>query len=127
MGYNKHITDLSDSDFLSFLYAEREREINIHSFHGWNNWVLIGAIITFVCSGYTILKNNPDLCKLSVLYYTISLVSLFLVYHYLEPIFSKERNVDLSKVRMMKEVFPFERVTFILFFWNYFICVYCNI
>ena len=116
MGYNKHITNLSDSDFLSFLYAEREREINIHSFHGWNNWVLIGAIITFVCSGYTILKDNPDLCKLNVLYYTISLVSLFLVYHYLEPIFSKDRKVDLSKVRMMKEVFPFERVTFILFF-----------
>lgn len=116
MENNKHIPDLSDSDFLSFLYSERERENNIHDFHGWNNWALIGAIITFVCSGYAILKDNPDLRKLTVLYYTISLVSFFLTCQYIETIFRKERKIDFSKVRMMEDVFPLGKVIFIYLF-----------
>ena len=35
MENNKHISDLSDSDFLSFLYSERERENNLHDFHAY--------------------------------------------------------------------------------------------
>lgn len=116
MENNKHIPDLSDSDFLSFLYSERERENNIHDFHGWNNWALIGAIITFVCSGYAILKDNPDFRKITVLYYTISLVSFFFVYQFVETFFRKERKIDFSKVRMMEDVFPLEKVIFIYFF-----------
>lgn len=113
---NKHISDLSDSDFLSFLYSERERENNLHDYHGWNNWALIAAIITIICSGYAIMKNNSLIDKLEVLYYTICLVSFFLTNNSWLIVFRKERNIDTAKVRMMKEVFPHERVAFIFFF-----------
>lgn len=116
MENNKHISDLSDSDFLSFLYSERERENNLHDFHGWNNWALVGAIVTIICTGYAILKNNSTIDKLEVLYYTICFVSFFLINHSLLNIFGKERNIDNAKVRMMKEVFPHERVAFIFIF-----------
>lgn len=47
MGAKKSgITDLSDSEFLSFLYSERDRENSLSQYQGWNYWALVGAIGT---------------------------------------------------------------------------------
>ena len=42
----KTITDLTDAEFLSFLYSERDREESLNSYQGWNVWAVAGALIT---------------------------------------------------------------------------------
>ena len=42
------IKEMSDAEFLSFLYSERDREEKISIFQGWNIWAILGAIITIV-------------------------------------------------------------------------------
>jgi hypothetical protein len=108
-----HIGNLSDSDFISFLYSERERENSLSGFHGWNNWALAGAIVTVICSGYAVLKLNPSLDVTRVLYNTSCLIAFFLAYHSWTNIFRRERAVDFSKVRMMKEVIPIIKLVFV--------------
>lgn len=41
------VPEMSDSEFLSFLYSERNRENDISQYQGWNTWVL--AIIPVIC------------------------------------------------------------------------------
>lgn len=108
-----HIGNLADSDFISFLYSERERENSLSGFHGWNNWALAGAIVTVICSGYAVLKLNPSLDVTRVLYNTSCLIAFFLAYHSWTNIFRRERAVDFSKVRMMKEVIPIIKLVFV--------------
>lgn len=108
-----HIGNLADSDFISFLYSERERENSLSEFHGWNNWALAGAIVTVICSGYAVLKLNPSLDVTRVLYNTSCLIAFFLTYHSWTNIFKRERAVDFSKVRMMKEVIPIIKLVFV--------------
>ena len=108
-----HIGNLADSDFISFLYSERERENSLSEFQGWNNWALAGAIVTVICSGYAFLKLNPSLDVTRVLYNTSCLIAFFLAYHSWTNIFRRERAVDFSKVRMMKEVIPIIKLVFV--------------
>lgn len=42
------ITDLSDGEFLSFLFSERDRENALRQYQGWNIWALVGAIAAVV-------------------------------------------------------------------------------
>ncbi len=109
----KHIANLPESEFISFLYSERDRENSLSEFHGWNNWALAGAIITAICSGYAILKIYPSLDVVKVLYNAGCLIAFFLTYHSWATIFRRERAVDFSKVRMMKEVIPVVKLVFV--------------
>lgn len=108
-----HIANLPESEFISFLYSERDRENSLSEFHGWNNWALSGAIITVICSGYAILKIKPSLDVAEVHYNAICLIAFFLTYHSWATIFRRERAVDFSKVRMMKEVMPVVKLIFV--------------
>jgi len=49
------VTELSDAEFLSYLYAERDREESLNSYQGWNSWAVVGASITVVCAAYGII------------------------------------------------------------------------
>ncbi len=115
MNDKKHILGLSDSEFMAFLFSERDRENNLSNFQGWNNWALAGAIITAICSAYAILKNNPSLGVINVSYYVGCLVTFFLAYHSWASLFKRERAVDLSKVRMIEEIVPYIKIFFIFF------------
>ena len=53
-----------DPEFLSFLFAERDRENNLSQFQGWNNWAIAGAIVTIICTMYSIWKREVLLCQL---------------------------------------------------------------
>ena len=108
-----NIADLPESDFISFLYSERDRENSLSEFHGWNNWALAGALITAICSGYAILKIKPSLDVVTVLFNASCLIAFFLTYHSWATIFRRERAVDFSKVRMMEEVIPVVKVVFV--------------
>lgn len=109
------IVELSDSDFLSFLYSEREREHNISQYQGWNNWVLAGTIIGALISGYTIIKDNLySLDYLQITYYVSGLWAFFLGFKFLILFFLPLRGVDYSKVRTLKSTTPWVNIVFVL-------------
>ena len=54
------LLNLSDAEFLSFLYQERDREESLNTYQGWNVWAVIGAMITIVCAGYRVLYSHSN-------------------------------------------------------------------
>lgn len=111
---SKYLLNLSDSDFLSFLYSERDRENNLSQFQGWNNWALFGAIIAVLCTGYDVIKDNlVELRGTYIFYYVSGFLALFLGYRSYSRIIKRERGIDYAKVRMLKEVVPYVRIVLI--------------
>lgn len=102
---NKNIiTELSDSDFLSFLYSERERENNLSHYQGWNNWALIGAIIGVIVSGYAIAKENIfAIDYLQITYYISGLWAFFHGYKFIIIFFKRKRGKDSLRFKKLKE------------------------
>ena len=113
---NNKITNLSDADFISFLYAERDRENSLSQYQGWNNWALIGAFVTVICAGYAILKDCAEISWKDVLYYSGYIISYFLLYYSWYRAIKRERGVDFYKVRMLKEVAPYVQICFVFLY-----------
>lgn len=105
------ISDMSDSEFLSFLYSERDRENSISEYHGWNNWALVGSIITIACFVYATVFNASAVDWLKVLHYAIGSVAFFLSYHTWLRLFKRERGYDFTIVRLLKEMTPWVEVS----------------
>ena len=105
--------DNLDPDFISFLYSERERENNLSQLQGWNNWALIGALVTVLCAAYAILKECVFVNWKDVLYYSGGTMAFFLNYNSWWRIFKRERGMDMSKVRMLKEVVPYVQIALV--------------
>lgn len=111
---SKHmLAEMPDSDFLSFLYSERERENSLSRYQGWNNWALAGALITVICTLYAVCKESIYINWNSVLYFVSGIMALFLAYHSWLTVFMHKRGIDFSKVRMLKEVIPYAKITLI--------------
>ena len=86
MDKNHQIYELSDSEFLSFLYAERDREFSKFSSWGVNFWVAGVAIIGLLGYAYSQISIDYDTFKwhLFVLYSTVLgalLLSLVTIVH----------------------------------------------
>lgn len=100
------IPEMSDSEFLSFLYSERDRENSISEYHGWNNWALAGSLITVACFVYATVFNASSVDWLNVLYYAVGSIAFFLSYHTWLRLFKRERGCDFTRVRLLKEMTP---------------------
>lgn len=105
------IKGMTHAEFMSFLYAERDREESLNSYQGWNIWAIIGALITVVCAGYSIICKNLNVIDVLKIGYIISwIVSLALCYRYFVLfVFSfleRKRGVDFLKVKYLKDVAP---------------------
>ena len=93
------LVDLSDAEFLAFLYSEREREKSMSQYQGWNLWALFGAIITVVIAGYQLLKDNLSAISWSQVMYLISgILAFVLCYRPVALFFGRERGVDAHKL-----------------------------
>lgn len=104
---NDRIIGLSDSEFLSFLYAERDRENNLRQFQGWNIWALVGAIVAVCCASYYIIKDNwSSICYTQFLYCSSSIVAFILCYMPVLSLLSRNRGVDYKKLKTIKDVSP---------------------
>ena len=101
------IPEMSDSEFLSFLYSERNRENDISQYQGWNTWVLIGAAITSLCAFYSTIKTGSELNYVSAFYYAVGTIAFFLAYHNIARLFRRERGHVITRVRLLKDVIPF--------------------
>lgn len=106
---NNKITNLSDAEFLSFLYSERDRENNLRQYQGWNIWALVGSLVAVGCAAYQLLKGNAEaILSVQVCYYSSSLLAFALCIH---PIMSfllkKERGFDIRRLKRLKQSTPF--------------------
>ena len=102
-----NIPEMSDADFLSYLYSERDRENNISQHQGWNNWALIGAIVAVLCAGYSALYNAGHGDLLRIAYYTSGTVAFYMSYRaWIRLLIERDRGYDFSRVRFLKEVAP---------------------
>ena len=97
---------MSDSEFLSFLYSERDRENDISQFQGWNEWALIGAIVATLCAAYGALRAKQDIDWMNVLFYSSGSIAFFLAYHTWLVFLKRDRGSDFSRVRLLKEKAP---------------------
>lgn len=100
------IPELSDSEFISFLYAERDRENNLSQYQGWNYWALIGAIITILSVAYASIKGSERVDWARVSYYAVGAIAFFLAYHSFFKIFDRKRGHDYTRVCLLKEMTP---------------------
>lgn len=100
------IPDLSDTEFISFLYSERDRENSLSLYQGWNYWALIGAIITILSVAYSALKGSASIDWMRTTYYATGVIAFFLAYHSLFKFFKRKRGYDFSRVSLLKEVTP---------------------
>lgn len=108
---SNRITELPDSDFLSFLYSERDREENQNHFQGWNVWAVVGAMVTVACAAYSIKCNHlGQIDRLRTGYLVSDYVSrLFLLWFIVVSVKSfveRKRAKDYKKLRRLKDVAP---------------------
>lgn len=104
------IEEMSPSDFLSFLYLEREREDSLNKKYGWTNYALCGACIGVICLLYTIIDESIIQWR-NVVVYLSGMCSFLLFLFFFGRVLSRRRLVDSNKVKFLKEVFP----------WGYFL------
>lgn len=105
------ITGMSDAEFLSFLYSEREREEGLNSYQGWNLWAVIGAMITVVCAVYGIICTHQDeIGWLNMSYFASGIIGFCFWYRswgkFILSFLERKRGVDYRKVKYLKEVAP---------------------
>ena len=100
------ILDFSDQEFQSFLYSERDRENSLSQYHGWNNWALIGAIITVLSVAYASLKGGGQFNWMQSVYYATGTVAFFLAYNSCFKFIERDRGHDFTRVRLLKEMTP---------------------
>lgn len=102
------IQNQSDSEFLSLLFSERDRENSQRQYQGWNLWALAGALVTVVYTGYHVIRGSAELFSaLRVVYLVSGLLAVVLFLRPFFLLFEKERGVDNNKVRTLKEVAPY--------------------
>lgn len=107
----KTITDLTDAEFLSFLYSERDREESLNSYQGWNVWAVAGALITVVCTIYGILSAHIDeIDRIRVLYLVSRCLGTIFLYWQAVSFFmsfmERKRAKDYKKIKFLKDVAP---------------------
>ena len=105
------INELSGGEFLSYLYAERDREESLNHFQGWNIWAVVGAMITVACATYSIICNHlGEIDRLKTGYLVSNYVSrLFLLWFVVVSVKSfvaRKRAMDYKKLKYLKDVAP---------------------
>lgn len=104
--YKTLILNLNDSEFISFLYSERDRENSLSQYQGWNNWALAGAIIAILCFVYATIKDAGQIDSMQCIYYATGSIAFFLAYHTWLSFFERKRGHDFTRVRLLREKTP---------------------
>lgn len=106
----KAIDDLTDAEFMSFLYSERGREYSLSQWQGWNNWALTGAFVAVMWTAYSIWKDHCYVEGYDVIYYTSGIMAILLTFYSWINFLKRERGIDFSRMRWLKEVYPYHLV-----------------
>ena len=105
------VYELSDAEFLSYLYAERNREESLNSYQGWNTWAVVGAMITVACAAYGIIsKHITDLDRLRTLYLVSKYLGTIFGFWYAGlsymSFLERKRATDYKRIKRLKDVAP---------------------
>lgn len=105
------LTEMSDAEFLSFLYSEREREESLNSYQGWNLWAAVGAMVTVACAAYGIIcAHMGEIDRLRTLYLVSwGLGTIFCYWYSVVFYFSfleRKRAKDFKRIKHLKDVAP---------------------
>lgn len=111
MQEGNNIISLSDAEFLSFLYSEREREESLNSYQGWNAWAVVGALITVSYAAYGVLvAHNSEIDKIRTFYLlSYYLGSIFCFWNsvlFVLSFIGRKRATDYKKLKCLKDVAP---------------------
>lgn len=95
---------LSKGEFLSFLYAEKSRELENNRAPGWSIWAIWGIIISMILFSYdAIMDKNPDM-NILLSYFVYALTWILIIVQF---IFTFRRRIYSSiKVRRLIEEAP---------------------
>lgn len=110
MGDNKKkidIKDFSGPEFLNWLYLERAREDSIVKTHGWNTWLLIGALLSLLVFLYTKYRNAETFIQYRYLFVLTSLfISGIISCSWVRYLWQRNRGYDVKKLRTLLEQSP---------------------
>ncbi len=103
--------ELTDAEFLSFLYSEREREENLNSYQGWNLWATVGAMITVACTAYNIIcAHTGEIDRLRIIYLTSyylgSIWGFWYSFIFFMSFLKRKRAKDYKRIKHLKDVAP---------------------
>ena len=113
-----NLKDFTKAEFLSFLYAEKSREIENNSVPGWSKWALLGTIVTIIIFLYHEITTNYSTYDYEAFsrYIVILLAAaslILLYYRYNNGV----RSYMSSKVRPLKE-----EVSVLLYIFQFVLC-----
>ena len=104
------VTELSDAEFLSYLYAERDREESLNSYQGWNSWAVVGALITVACAAYGIICKHIIVDRLRTLYLVSNYLGAIFCFWYAVLFYmsflERKRARDYKRIKRLKDVAP---------------------
>lgn len=99
--------NFTKSEFLSFLYAERERESAILQTDGRNLWVLMGSLVTVLLYSYSLIKEYFSHIEWNCSCLFVSLGFLFIISYihlFIKP--SNTRLFTRERIRTVQEEAP---------------------
>ena len=101
-----NMTELSKSEFLSFLYAEKSRELENNQVPGWSKWALWGVVATLLVNIYRIIGNiDQDINNLLVAQNSVYCLALLLMW--LDTLLTiKARTYNSGKIRRLIDEAP---------------------
>lgn len=108
----KQIENLTDAEFLSFLYSERERIESLNSYQGWSMWAVIGVLITVVCATYGIVSAHIGEIDrlLTIKWLSYFLGTIFFAWNVVSYIMSlfvnRKRAKDYRRLKHLVDVAP---------------------
>ena len=110
-----NVENMTDSEFISWLYLERDREESIRNNPGWNNWVLVAALISVICYMYSILIRNPHInVYKSIIFSSLVIACLISIKSWFD-ILKEPRAIDYKRIRELKDEAPILDPCYIIF------------
>lgn len=112
------ISESSDSDFLNYLYAERDREYSVSQAWGVNPWIVGAAIIGLLGYAYHQIADHYDAFSWQLFtYYSVVLGAIIIAMASLiNPLMHNSRWRNKYRVTIVAAIFPIDEI-----FWKTFI------
>ncbi|BCS84524.1 hypothetical protein prwr041_04170 [Prevotella herbatica] len=111
-----NIEKMTDSEFISWLYLERDREESIRNNPGWNNWALVAALISVICYMYSILLiKKPHINVYKSIIFSSWIITILIFIKPWFDLFKVKRAIDLKRIRELKDEAPILDSCYIIF------------
>ena len=114
-----NLKDFTKAEFLSFLYAEKSREIENNSVPGWSKWAVFGTIVTLIIFLYHGITTNHSTYDYEVFSrYTIILIAVASLILLFCRFNSGVKSYMTEKIRPLKD-----EVSVLLYIFQFVICL----